>query len=452
MNTEDKQNLYARYACTVVLAILTLFFITIIIRTFTRQILIKQLKIKNEFTDLVLFDVKNMNNMDNENKASGQIDWEALYPFKAGQEDKKVDTANTKKVVVVDRYKEIIQSIKKKFTSSTTNYLIGYQKFIELANKYEDIIQWDYASYAEYNGTIKLKDGHLTSYIERREVGDAADGMILFADYCNRNGIDFIYVQAPYKISKTQDKKISGVLDFSNQNADALIERLRLANVDVYDLRDTIDAEKLNHHSLFYRTDHHWLAETGFWASRHIIEYLNQKYGYSIDSSVLSDNQFKNVLYPAWFLGSQGKKVTLAVTKPDDFSLIYPLYNTQMHFSVPDAKIDLDGDFSIIYDMRHVERINYYEKNPYGAYMYGNHALSQFENHLSENKIHLLFIHDSFGNSVVPFISLGVKHVDSMDLRHFTGSVISFVEKNKPDAIIVMYNPQEINKESFDFR
>lgn len=451
MNTEDKQNLYARYACTVVIAILTLFFLTIIIRTFTRQILIKQLKIRNEFTDIVLFDVENLNNMDNENKASGKIDWEALYPFQVSKEDKKADTSNTK-TGLSNRYKEVVRSIKKKFTSAATNHLIGYKKFIELANKYEDIIQWDYASYAEYNGTIKLHDGQLTSYIEQREIGDAADGMILFVDYCNRNGIDFIYVQAPYKISKTQDKKISGVLDFSNQNADALIERLRLANVDVYDLRDTIETENLNHHKLFYRTDHHWLAETGFWASRHIIGYLNQKYGYDIDLSLLSDNQFKRVLYPAWFLGSQGKKVTLAVTEPDDFSLIYPLYNTRLHFYIPDAKIDLDGDFSIIYDMRHFEKIDYYGRNPYGAYMYGNHALSQFENHLSENKIRLLFIHDSFGNSVVPFVSLAVQHVDSIDLRHFTGSVISFVEKNKPDIIIVMYNPQEINKESFDFR
>lgn len=115
-------------------------------------------------------------------------------------------------------------------------------------------------------------------------------------------------MQAPYKISKTQDKDISGVIDFSNQNADDLILQLRQANVDVYDFRDVIDTEGLNHHDLFYRTDHHWRAETGLWASRHILEYLNQYYNYDVDPDLLNENNFTSVLYPEWFLGSKGKK------------------------------------------------------------------------------------------------------------------------------------------------
>ena len=108
--------------------------------------------------------------------------------------------------------------------------------------------------------------------------------------------------------------------------------------------------------------------------------------------------------------------------------------------------------------MKKVEKIDYYGKTFYGAYIYGNHAVSKFENYLSKNNVRLLLIHDSFGNSVVPFVSLGVKYVDSLDLRYFTGSVRSFVEKNKPDAVIVLYNPNslrsdgELHKSTCDFR
>ena len=457
MTNENKHNIYVRCACIAAVAIFMFFFATIIVRTLTRQILVKKLGMENSFTNIVLFDLKNLNNTDEDTgNATVKIDWQSLYPFETGRQsvpDKAVTTTG-----FADKYKERILSVEEKIETYVTDYLIWYKKIVELANKYKSIIQWDYASYAEYNGIVKLPDGHLTSYIEQRDTNSAADNMISFADYCKQNGINFIYIQAPYKISRIQDKGVSGVVDFSNQNADALIQRLKQANVDIYDLRDEIESEGLNHHSLFFRTDHHWLPETGLWASRHILDYLNQKYKYNTDSGALNESQFKIVLYPKWFLGSQGKKVTLAVTTPDDFSLLYPTYKTQMHFSIPDAEIDLDGDFSIVYDMKKVEKIDYYGRNPYGAYMYSDHALTRFENHLSKNNMRLLFIHDSFGDCVLPFVSIGVKYVDSLDLRHFTGSVMSFIEKNKPDAVIVLYNPNSIksdgdlHKAPFDFR
>ena len=435
------------------------FFVTIIIRTFTRQILVNKLGIENNFTSIVFFDIHKLSNA-KRILQSNLIDWESLYPF----ETKKRNCTNINTNIVeiksgtTNKYQQQILSLQEKIRIYATDYLIWYKMIVGLANKYENTIRWNYASYAEYNGSIKLSDGQLTAYIEPRDINGAAESMISFAEYCKRNNIDFIYVQAPYKISEVQDKKISGIMDFSNQNANALIKQLVHAGIDVYDLRERIESENLNHHRLFYRTDHHWLAETGLWASHHILNYLNQKYKYDIDASILNSSQFKRVLYPKWFLGSQGKKVTLSVTTPEDFSLFYPTYKTAIHFAIPDADIDLEGDFSIIYDMKSVEYIDYYDKNPYGAYMYGDHATASFENHLSTNNLRLLFIHDSFGNSVIPFVSLGVKHIDCIDLRHFTGSVQNFIEKEKPDAVIVLYNPSsikssaEIHKATFDFR
>ena len=217
--------------------------------------------------------------------------------------------------------------------------------------------------------------------------------------------------------------------------------------------------EKLDHHSLFFRTDHHWKCEAGLWAARHILEYLKQQYGYRVEPEKLNDDQFTSVLYPSCFLGSRGKKVTLSVTSPDDFTLLYPIYDTEMHFSIPDKEIDLEGDFSVVYDLSRVGTIDYYETNAYGAYMYGDNALARFENRLSDNDLRLLFIHDSFGDCVLPFVSLGIRYVDSLDLRHFTGSVQAFIDETKPDAVIVLYNPSVIpasiesgHKSTFDYR
>lgn len=455
MTAKNRQDRLEQRACAVVLAIILFFLGTIIIRTFTRQILVKRMGMKNTFTNIVLFDVEDLSTAaEDEIKPSVEIDWEALYPFQnsvIGMETK------AKKAGFIDRYKNRIQSAEDKIDTYVTDYLIGYKKIVELANKYEDIIHWTYASYAEYNGVIKLLDGQLTSYVEKCDVTADAANVISFAAYCHDNDIDFLYLQAPYKISKTQDRDISGVLDFSNQNADDLILQLRQANVDVFDFREVIDAEGLNHHDLFYRTDHHWRAETGLWASYHILEYLNQHYNYNVDPDLLNENNFTSVLYPKWFLGTYGKKVTLSIADPDDFSLIYPKFETAISFSIPDAQVDLVGDFSIVYDMDFAEEMDYYRRNPYGAYMYGEHALVRFGNHLSENDLRILVIHDSFGDCVLPFVSLGVGYVDSLDLRFFTGSVQSFIEESKPDAVMVLYNPGFIKanetyyKNLFDF-
>lgn len=50
-------------------------------------------------------------------------------------------------------------------------------------------------------------------------------------------------------------------------------------------------------------------------------------------------------------------------------------------------------------------------------------------------------IGDSFDNCVFPFLSLGIQHVDSMDVRHFTGSVQSYVRETQPDIVLVVREP-----------
>lgn len=166
MTDENRQERLARRACAVALAIILFFFGTIIIRTFTRQILVKRMGMGSIFTNIVLFDIQNLNNAEeDESRPSVKIDWEALYPFQNSLISMETKVKN---VGFVERYKELIQSVENKIDIYVTNYLIGYTKIVELANKYEDIIHWSYASYEEYNGVVKLSDGQLTTFVKKR--------------------------------------------------------------------------------------------------------------------------------------------------------------------------------------------------------------------------------------------------------------------------------------------
>ena len=454
--------------CSICLAILMFFFCTIIIRTVTRQVLVKHLGINNVFTNVVLFDVQNINDGTNlgdgngsgfdeelHTTASVKVDWTALYPF---SEEVLEEKAVEEKAERVDKLTSTIALLEGNVETYTSNYLLGHKKLIEAANAYENVIKWNYAPYSEYNGVITTSDGYLTSFYALSDVSEIANATISLAHFCRENNTPFIYVNTPFKVCEYDDIDISGVTDFTNQNVNSFIDQLEDYGIDYFDLRKQLHAERLIHHELFFRTDHHWTPESGLWAARTIADLLNAEYGFNFDVSLIEDVQFTSVLYPNWFLGSQGKKVTLSNTEPDDICLLYPNYPTKLHFELKTRGINTDGDFSILYNMKQIDECDYYNRSPYHTYSYGDQALERIENKLVDNGNRLLLVHDSFGDCVIPFLSLGCQYLDAIDLRYFDGSLQSFILQEKPDAVVILYNPSQTRYSKvesgglFDFR
>ena len=263
------------------------------------------------------------------------------------------------------------------------------------------------------------------------------------------------------KICASEDQDISGILDHSHQNADRFLDEISKAGVKYYDFRKILHADGMNHHEAFFRTDHHWKPETGLWAAKHILEILRDDYGWDVDPAILNPDRFEYKVYPKWFLGSQGKKITLVCAKPEDFTMIYPKFKTLIRFEVPTQEIDTSGDFSVTYEMFHVESKDYYGRNPYGAYKYADQPLTKIHNLLNHNGKKILILHESMFNCVIPFAALGIEYTDEIDLRSFTGSLRSYIKSSKPDIVITAYNTERPgtttaaappNNKFYDFR
>ena len=98
---------------------------------------------------------------------------------------------------------------------------------------------------------------------------------------------------------------------------------------------------------------------------------------------------------------------------------------------------------------------DYYNTSQYSAYLYGDHSVVSITNNLAKNDFKILVIGDSFSSTIVPFLAMGVRQVDKIDNRYFNVSIESYVEKNKPDMIIVEYNAAIFSSndfsETFDF-
>ena len=365
------------------------------------------------------------------------INWEKLYPFNDGS---TAEYSIHSRTIV----KYIYTFIKEKCKHYSSDGLIGYINIVEAAKKYEELIGWNIAPYDENTLAIKLHDGYLSGLNSSVDVSPHAEAVIDFADWCRSKGIGFFYVNAPYKVCISEDKDISGILDFSNQNADRFLGILGEAGIKTYDLRKILHQDGMKHHESFFITDHHWKPETGLWAAKHILGFLRDDYGWNVEPEILNPDKFEGIVYPEWFLGSQGKKLTLARIQPEDFTMIYPKYETLIHYEVPDKNINTTGDFSVMYSMYSVASRDYYGRTPYGAYGHGDRPLIRTHNYMNHNGKKLLTIHDSFADSVVPFLSMGIEYTAEIDLRYFTGSLKKYIAADTPDVIIIMYNTRYV--------
>jgi hypothetical protein len=233
------------------------------------------------------------------------------------------------------------------------------------------------------------------------------------------------------------------------------LNELSLKNIPFLDLRENIHEENLDHHALFYKTDHHWKAETGLWATKIISRDLNERFGFEIDLNTFDSSRYRFDVYKNYFLGSLGREVTLARVDPEDGVLIYPQFDTNVSLQIPTRNINATGAFDIFYWPEQFSKINYYKIDFYRSYLYSNNAVTIIHNHLLHDGKKILLIKDSFVGVVAPFVGLGVEHVELLDLRHFTGSVKTYIEQHKPDIVVVMYNPGAIaanNRVLFNFR
>ena len=462
------------YTTRLCLIVLFAFLLTYCLRISAR-VYTKVTKKTNKIVQLILFDRDDLSN--NNKKIGESFEWSTFYPFgeqyltdeptklasRTYSNKQKSDNSKTKQKTIKalnngHSFDKIITSEKKLEKWIQENCIKRYF-FLEKANFIETLVKWNLTN-DNYNATQNIGNGQFSSFCEEINVEELSKSIVRFSRFLKNENIPFIYVQAPYKISK-YDEKLSGVFDFSNQNADAVLENLNLNNVDILDLRDVIREQNKNQYDLFFRTDHHWKPETGFWATNEIIKKINSEY--NLQLNLLKEEDFIYKTYTKALLGSYGKKITKAKTEPDDFTLIIPKKEYQIHLEVYDKhnKIaDNYGSYNAMIDYESIDSKDLYGKDPYHGYGYG--SSNNFVENLSvDNDYKILLIGDSFTNVIIPFLALKTKKIDRLDLRIFNGSLENFIKANEPyDMCIVLYNPDQYNQtpgfvsheELFDFR
>lgn len=307
---------------------------------------------------------------------------------------------------------------------------------------------------AGYGEIYRTKYNQITSKVPSKNyrVMRSLDEISKLKSKLDKEGIPFLYVQAPFKISDNEQQLPLNKKDYVDYNVNLFLKKLNEKGISYLDLRPLLRDGEKTQNELFFDTDHHWRIETAFEATGHIMDELNKNYGFSIDSKYKDLKNYNIETMKNCYLGSMGRRTGRLYSGLDDFTLITPNFETSYTLYEHDyggEKIYQGSFDDAILDKKYLVEDAPIDLNRYAVYHGDNEELI-FNNDLVDNG-KVLMVKDSFGIPVYSFLSLGVHEIRALDLRLFNDSVVDYAKENRPDIVILMYNGDTFSKQMFEF-
>jgi len=343
------------------------------------------------------------------------------------------------------------------------DFLLGRSSFTQTRDDVQAAFKSDRFSYK--NSFVNL-NGAFSKLIGKRNINDtllASNGMLIADDHgmCDgkalaqklgafnvaleETGVEFLYVQAPYKMDRDATLMPEGKNNSVHQSVDGLMAALDEVGVDRLNLMPYFCETAADVAKNFYKTDHHWTSEAAFKGFGLTAQHIQTQLGDQTDISFYIDE--KNwVLEQAEdaFLGRFGRKVGKYVAGLDCFAYYYPAFDTQMSYMIPEKREYRSGrveESALRTDLVH-NGGEYFESNAYAVYGGANYKVSYHRNAQAPVNKKVLVIKDSFGRPVETFLSTVYQEIDAIDPREFAEcSLMEYVYRTKPDAVVMIINP-----------
>ncbi len=290
------------------------------------------------------------------------------------------------------------------------------------------------AGQREMNGITKLNNGYLTAIsgtVSEDQINDIVNEVVKYANYCEERDIRVIYVQAPYKVSKYDPQLPDGVTDSHNESLDMLVERLEENGIETMDLRSLMHEDGIDQYDMFYRTDHHYTTEGGFYAFQKISARISEDTGTTVDPKLLNFDNYQIDNYTKWHLGSSGQRTGSLFAGIDDYHLIYPKFETHI-FNSADQSVKSFKDALVRMDV-------FANKNAQNRYTYDlaytNSDINTLQSLDADTDLNVLLLSDSFQHAIKPYMLLAYKE---FHIGKYWDLSTSVVNQYQPDVIVIM--------------
>lgn len=228
--------------------------------------------------------------------------------------------------------------------------------------------------------------------------------------------------------------------DMSIEIADHTLNALKDAGIDCPNVVEVYPEIMREPTKYFFRSDHHWLPQTGLLACRVLSDALNERYGYDIDTDIFDLENYDDSC-KAKMLGSTGRAATEAYCEPETITYLLPRYESDLDVYVLDGENFYNGP---IEDTLFTYKTFLYQQNPYEqgcyhVYGYGDTALLSVHNNLVHNGKKLLIVKLSMADCMIPYMAGVVEDMDVLDLRHYNGNALDYIDEVQPDTVVMIY-------------
>ena len=222
---------------------------------------------------------------------------------------------------------------------------------------------------------------------------------------------------APDSIAVNDDKINNKLSDSQKEEIEYIYSELKYSNN--YNIIDCLKKHN-KENQMYYKTDHHWTSYGAFYAYQ---EYLSKK---GMESISIDEFEVKKVSDD--FLGTSSS-LALGLAKKEDMYILDKDVDVEVNYVYEEIKTNS------LYNYDYLNK-----KDKYAMFLDNNHGLITIKNNDINDGSNLLLIKNSYANSFVPFIINHYENVHVIDLRYFGDSISKYVEDNKMDNILILYN------------
>lgn len=177
---------------------------------------------------------------------------------------------------------------------------------------------------------------------------------------------------------------------------------------------------------IYFRTDHHWTCRGAYYA-----------YSAFCKSKQITPHKIKDYKKASFgsFMGSFYKETEQSESlKKDQLQVYYPLSNADLTLEYTNSDgVTIKGN--VIEDAS-----NYGESLKYSAFIDGDNPLTIIENNAIQDNTSCIVVKESFGNSLIPYLTDHYQKIYVIDYRYWNGNLVNFVDENLVDDVIIVNN------------
>ena len=268
--------------------------------------------------------------------------------------------------------------------------------------------------------------------------------------------IPFLFVyEHPTIYSDEQIPAGYDVLDYSDEIAAEIEEKIGGLDIPMMDSREILKNSGLSMEEYLMYTDQHWATRASLVMAQAIAEELSDMTGTDLQPEKLDISQFETETYEKLFLGKYGQRIGTGNIDPDDITIYWPKYETNItrKTNYLGEITEISGEFrdSVI-------RWKYLtpdEGKTYNIKAYFDYGLTEnydFYSNPDGAPCTILVLKDSYSASIASFLSLVAEDVIAVDLRRSDRTLAEWVEEYNPDAVVLAYSMQMLRDDAYEFQ